>query len=94
MAKEEMARRFARSASAEMHSGFSALRSQCTMTVGQRIRMHETNEALKSDLERLESIWAYGIEQFGGPWLAGPDFSAVDAFLLLSPFDGKPMALR
>src|ERR1700681_4153594 len=35
------ARAWARSAAAEMHSGFSELRNRCSMTCGHRIRLHE-----------------------------------------------------
>ncbi|MCO4746424.1 MAG: glutathione S-transferase [Proteobacteria bacterium] len=74
------ARAWARSATAEMHSGFSALREQCSMTVGQRIRLHEVPPELERDLRRLEALLSDGLTRFGGPWLAGPAFTAVDAF--------------
>jgi glutathione S-transferase len=78
--QDKLARRYARSACAEMHSGFSALRNQCTMTVGQRIRLHDINDDLRANIERLEALWTYGFDNFGGPWLAGEKFTAVDAF--------------
>ena len=28
----------------------------------------------------LRELFEQGLAQFGGPWLAGPDFTAVDAF--------------
>lgn len=74
------ARAWARSAAAEMHSGFFAMRSQCSMTCGQRIRLNQIDEALQADLHRLEALWLAGLEQFGGEFLAGQQFSAVDAF--------------
>ncbi|TNE89491.1 MAG: glutathione S-transferase family protein [Deltaproteobacteria bacterium] len=77
---ERAARSWARSAAAEMHSGFAALREQCSMTVGQRIRLHEVGPALERDLRRLEALLGEGLARFGGPWLAGPAFTAVDAF--------------
>ena len=36
--------------------------------------------ALKADLARLSALWGGGRSRFGGPFLAGPEFSAVDAF--------------
>jgi glutathione S-transferase len=36
--------------------------------------------ALRRDLARLEELWADGLTRFGGPFLAGTRFSAVDAF--------------
>jgi glutathione S-transferase len=77
---ESAARAFARSAAAEMHSGFAELRARCSMTCGMRLRLKETSAALGHDIARLESLWAAGLERFGGPFLAGSSFSAVDAF--------------
>ena len=77
---EPRARAWARSATAEMHAGFSTLRNCCPMTIGQRIRLHEQSAALAKDLQRLQELWHDGLQRFGGPYLAGSSFSAVDAF--------------
>jgi glutathione S-transferase len=77
---DPVARAWARSAAAEMHAGFSALRNECPMTVGMRVRLHEISPALKRDLDRVTELWSEGIDRFGGPYLAGPHFTAVDAF--------------
>ncbi len=74
------ARAFARSAAAEMHSGFQALRSQCSMTVGQRITLKDTPPNLLRDLARIDALWTQGLTTFGGPFLATDSFTAVDAF--------------
>lgn len=74
------ARAWARSASAEMHSGFSELRSRCSMSCGVRIRLHETPAALERDLVRIGTLWNDGLSRFGGPFLAGGTFTAADAF--------------
>jgi glutathione S-transferase len=74
------ARAWARSASAEMHAGFSALRNLCPMTVSQRIRLHQQPQPLDQDLARVAELWNQGLNRFGGPFLAGSAFSAVDAF--------------
>jgi glutathione S-transferase len=74
------ARAFARCAAAEMHSGFGALRNECSMSVGIRMRLRTLSEGLRADLARLDALWAQGIEQFGGPFLAGARFTAADAF--------------
>ncbi len=74
------ARAWARSASAEMHSGFTALRTQCPMNCAVEIRLHEINAALQADLTRLQELWREGLSRFGGPFLAGDLFTAVDAF--------------
>ena len=74
------ARAWARSAAAEMHAGFNALRNHCPMNVGLRITLNEIPEALHSDLARLDELWQQGLDTFGGPFLAGAQFTAVDAF--------------
>ncbi|MDQ6646690.1 MAG: glutathione S-transferase [Pseudomonadota bacterium] len=78
--QEAHARAWARSAAAEMHSGFSALRQQCSMSCGQRVRLHETGPALIADVARIDELWREGLQRFGGPFLAGQRFTAVDAF--------------
>jgi glutathione S-transferase len=74
------ARAWTRSAAAEMHSGFFELRGQCPMNCGIRARYGEITAPLAHDLERLNALWLDGLEKFGGPFLAGPQFTAVDAF--------------
>jgi glutathione S-transferase len=80
------ARAWARSAAAEMHSGFSELRSRCSMSCGQRVRLNECPAVLERDIARLGAVWNEGLRRFGGPFLAGEAFTAVDAFY-------APMAL-
>ena len=77
---EQLARAWARCAAAEMHAGFGALRQQCSMSCGQRVRLHETGPALVADLARIDELWSEGLHRFGGPFLAGDRFTAVDAF--------------
>ena len=77
---DRIARAYARSAAAEMHSGFGHLRTVCSMSCGQRVRLHKVDAPLLSQLARLQSLWAQGLQQFGGPFLAGSRFTAVDAF--------------
>lgn len=74
------ARAWARSASAEMHSGFSALRNTCGMNIGVRVKLHEITPALAKDIARIDELWTEGLSRFGGPFLAGQSFTAVDAF--------------
>jgi glutathione S-transferase len=77
---DPVARAFARSAAAEMHSGFSVLRSICTMNCGLRIRLHEVSPPLRRNVERIGELWNEGLRRFGGPFLAGASFTAADAF--------------
>jgi glutathione S-transferase len=78
--KDPVARAWARSASAEMHSGFAELRNRCSMNCGVRVRLHDVAKPLERDVERLGSLWNEGLRRFGGPFLTGPVFTAVDAF--------------
>ena len=57
---EAAARAWARSAAAEMHSGFQALRNTCGMNCGVRVALNVIDTALQRDLARLESLWAEG----------------------------------
>lgn len=78
--KDEAARAFAQSVVAEMHGGFAALRNNCTMNVGVRVKPRPMSDALMRNVGRLREIFEQGLSNFGGPWLAGADFSAADAF--------------
>ncbi len=77
---DEAARAFAICAAAEMHGGFAALRGQCTMNVGVRMAKSPHDEALSRDVARVREIFEEGRSRFGGPFLAGAQFSALDAF--------------
>src|SRR3546814_6666484 len=63
-----------------MHSGFAALRGDCTMNVGVRVAPKPMSEALTANVARLRELFEEGLARFGGPWLAGAAFTAVDAF--------------
>jgi glutathione S-transferase len=88
---ERQARARARSLCAEMHSGFSALRSHCPMNIEARLpevgaRIWREQPAVRTDVERLISMWSallapteVGGRDAGKGFLFGA-FSAVDAF--------------
>ncbi|SJM68751.1 Glutathione S-transferase [Brevundimonas diminuta 3F5N] len=80
------ARALARSATAEMHSGFHALRDLCGMgpdhpMAGEARAEAPSDPGLDRDLARLVVLWTQMRERFGagGPWLFG-DWSIADAF--------------
>ena len=73
-------RAWARCAAAEMHSGFQALRNTCGMNCGIRVKLNAQPDSLRKDLARIGELFTEGLERFGGPFLAGPAFGAVDAF--------------
>ena len=78
---DKTARAWARSAAAEMHSGFGQLRTVCSMSCGVRVKLHQPESlGLLQDLQRLQTLWTEGLQRFGGPFLAGQRFTAVDAF--------------
>ena len=77
---DKQARAFARSAAAEMHSGFQNLRNICGMNVGIRVELKEIPAGLAADIARLDALWSEGLTRFGGPFLAGSTFTAADAF--------------
>ena len=77
---DAQARNFARCAASEMHAGFSNLRNICGMNCGVRVELQQQSPALLQDVARLDELWQQGLQQFGGPFLAGAAFSAVDAF--------------
>lgn len=77
---DDAARAWAQSATAEMHAGFSTLRNDCPMNVGVRVEIADPSPALLRDIARLQELWDEGLARFGGPFLAGPAFTAVDAF--------------
>ena len=78
--KNKSARAYARSISAEMHSGFSNLRSACPMNLRRPIKPINTNADVRRDIARLEQIFATARKTFGkgGQFLFGK-FSNADA---------------
>ncbi len=74
------ARAVARSVCAEMHSGFSHLRSLWPMNARARNRRTAVTAALEADIERIDEIWNDCRGRFGGggPWLFG-EYTVADA---------------
>lgn len=77
---DSSARTWARCATAEMHSGFNHLRDICPMNCGIQVSLTDVSDELKRDLSRIDELWVEGLTRFGGPFLAGDKFTAVDAF--------------
>ena len=75
------ARARARSAAAEMHSGFRSLRSAMPMNIRSRYSGKGMNEGVAKDISRIESLWSSLRKNSGksGPYLFG-ELSAADAF--------------
>ncbi len=92
--EDARARAWARSAAAEMHSGFADLRNVCSMSCGVRVRLKTRPEPLRRDTERIGALWNEGLRRFGGPFLAGGAFSAADAFYAPVAFRIQTYALK
>jgi glutathione S-transferase len=80
---EAAARARARSAAAEMHSGFAALRTHMSMDI--RARKFERGAAAQArddvaaEIARIRALWDEALAQSNGPFLFG-GFSIADAF--------------
>ena len=70
----------ARAVSAEMHSGFTALRTEMPMNCSVRVKLTPST-ACAADIARICAIWRDCRLNYGhlGPWLFGK-WSAADAF--------------
>ena len=74
----------ARSVCAEMHSGFSALRSACPMNIEAALAeigrlVWRDTPAVRADVERIVGMWSGLLLAHGGPLLFG-GFSIADAY--------------
>jgi glutathione S-transferase len=82
--RERAARARARSVCAEMHSGFSALRSACPMNIEARLPeigaiVLRDQSGVRGDLDRITQMWSTLLREHGGPMLFGA-FSVADAY--------------
>jgi glutathione S-transferase len=82
-------RRLARSACAEMHAGFAALRKVLCCNARRRYAdgawrtfagSSDRVMAVESDLARMCELWRSLLEASGGPFLGGARFGYVDAY--------------
>lgn len=78
--QDPAARALARSISAEMHSGFQALRKACPMNLGRKYATRDRGPDVAADAARIGAIWRDARDRFGagGPFLFGA-FSGADA---------------
>ena len=73
------ARGAARALAGEMHAGFRALRDRPSMNLRRRYSGFEPTDAELADAARVQALWGWALEKFGGPFLGGAEFGAVDA---------------
>src|SRR6476661_9921574 len=78
--EDRASRAHARSISAEMHSGFMALRNECGMNLHRPVRAVALSDDAKANVARVQAIWAECHERYGkeGPFLFGA-FGGADA---------------
>ena len=78
---DPVARAWARSICAEMHSSFPALRNEMTMCVRERLDVRPWSPELAADIARVEEIWTESRRRHGRgrPYLCGA-LSIADAF--------------
>ena len=74
----------ARSVCAEMHSGFSALRSHCPMNLeallpNRGALIWRDHAGVRADVQRIVEMWTQLLQSHGGPMLFGP-FTLADAY--------------
>jgi len=92
--RDARARARARSLCAEMHAGFTRLRTVCPMNIevffpDVGAKLWTEDEALRADVARLDAAWSDALAENagrGGPFLFGA-FSAADAYF-------APVAVR
>lgn len=77
--EDPAARGLARWMVAEMHSGYTALRAACPMDLGSAYAGFRPDDAVRDDLDRIETLWSLARERHGGDWLFG-DYSLADVF--------------
>jgi glutathione S-transferase len=82
--KDTKSRARARSVCAEMHSGFTSLRSHCPMNIEASLPhigalAWRDQAGVRSDVQRIVSMWSELLQQNQGPLLFGA-FSIADAF--------------
>lgn len=78
------ARARARSVCAEMHSGFTSLRSACPMNIEAALPdvgaiIWRDKPGVRDDVERIVSMWTELLAEHNGPMLFG-EFSVADAY--------------
>ncbi|MEO6381747.1 MAG: glutathione S-transferase family protein, partial [Nitrobacter sp.] len=73
-------RAHARSASAEMHSGFAALRNECGMNLHRPIGAKALSDNARADIARIQELWTDCRQRYGkaGSFLFGA-FTGADA---------------
>lgn len=78
--EDRLVRAFGRMMSAEMHSGFQALRQEMPMDFTAQQLPFPSSPDVQMNIDRILALWAEALTQYktAGPWLLGP-LSIADA---------------
>jgi glutathione S-transferase len=78
--EDRASRAHARAVSAEMHSGFAALRNECGMNLHRPVGAKALSAEARADIARIQQSWSECRTRYGklGPYLFGT-FSGADA---------------
>src|SRR2546423_8277094 len=96
--EDPASRAHARSISAEMHSGFAALRNECGMNLHRPIRAAALSDDARANVARIQQIWSECHQRYGGPFLfcafraAGGRYSPGGGPLRPPAVEGAPSA--
>ena len=77
--KEARQRALARSVSAEMHSGFSNLRNDCSMKILKTYPPKALRAETQADVDRIVELWTDCLQKSSGPFLFGAKPCIADA---------------
>lgn len=90
-------RSMVRSVCAEMHSGFTAVRTELPMNCRKTFTHFNPSQAARKDIERITALWRYFRRRYEsrGPWLFG-EFTIADAMFapVVLRFKGYSIALQ
>ena len=78
--KDPAQRAIARSVSAQMHSGFGAIRNEMPMNIRAKRRI-ELSEEAKNEINQMQLLWHRLLQNSNGPWLFG-EFSIADCMYI------------
>src|SRR6266576_1642341 len=66
--EDRASRAHARSISAEMHSGFAALRNECGMNLHRPVGAVPLSQDARENIARVKEIWSGCLQRHGGPF--------------------------
>lgn len=78
--KDPAQRAIARSVSAQIHSGFGAIRNEMPMNIRAKRRI-ELSEEAKNEINQMQLLWHRLLQNSNGPWLFG-EFSIADCMYI------------